>query len=160
MAGRRSFRFPSVSEGSAADAWVRSLLDEALYGQVRHLADENTSSRRLLLTTDAKSLYDHLMSSRGASSQGRRLGLERNMIRAELELENQPLIWVPTIHQGAAVLTKGISMTDPRMQYFQASHVRSHVISTELCTDCWCEAERDMMHASAFQRKLTFKPAS
>ena len=37
-----------------------------------------------------------------------------------MEEENQKLVWVPTTHQAADILTKDTGLVDPRQRYFQA----------------------------------------
>ena len=106
-----------VSDASSAGQWQRSLLDELVTGTLLRPSRSEVSSRRVLLVTDAKSVYDHLSNEKGCASADRRISLESNLLREELELDNLKLFWVPTTHTLADCLTKEVTVGGDRYRY-------------------------------------------
>ena len=72
--------------------------DEMLEKRIRRANDTSTPGRPIVSVTDAKSVYDHLIADKGASSSDRRISLEATLIREEMESENISIKWLPTTH--------------------------------------------------------------
>ena len=80
------------------------MLDEVVFRRLVRPTQESCSPREVVLVTDAKSVYDHLTNERGASNADRRVSLELNLLREELQQDNLSIKWVPTTHMLAGVL--------------------------------------------------------
>ena len=110
------------SDAVAAAKWIRSFVDEWLGLPVRRLREDDGSqeNRSVIIATDAKSLYDALVTDKSSTTSGeKRIALELNLSKQEMAEEDVKVKWAPTTHVIADPLVKIKSVGDASRKYMR-----------------------------------------
>lgn len=115
----KSFRLPrvvsstmsaeaqSMSVASSMLEWTSLLLSEALDGpRVSQTLWSGLGNRLILLVTDCKSLYDHLLSQSSPTLDDRRTSIDIIILRESITRLKAQVRWIPTDRMLADALTK------------------------------------------------------
>ena len=98
----------ALATASGTVEWVSVILSEALDGQLEpRLSRQRLHERPPILTTDCKSLYDHLISpSSPTAVDDRRTSIDIVIIRESIKATKSSIRWIPTNRMLADALTK------------------------------------------------------
>ena len=97
----------SMSCASSMCEWLNLFVSEALDGPRYSHSFWNNSSRRLvMILTDCKSLYDHLLSPSSPTLDDRRTAIDIVILRDSVARMQATLRWIPTDRMIADALTK------------------------------------------------------
>lgn len=97
----------SMSCASSMCEWLNLFVSEALDGSRFSPTFWNSSSRRLVMVlTDCKSLYDHLLSPSSPTLDDRRTAIDIVILRDSIARMQATLRWIPTDRMIADALTK------------------------------------------------------
>ena len=114
----RSFKLPrvvsstlsaeaqSMSVASSMCEWTMLLLSEALDGNRCPHSFWQSTGRQVILLTDCKSLYDHLMSPSTPALDDRRTSIDIIIIKDSIKRLEATLRWIPTDRMLADAMTK------------------------------------------------------
>lgn len=108
-----------LSDCASRAQWIRGLFDELLTGKHPVLGVSMEPQRDVILVTDAKAVFDHLRNEKGGGAADKRVALELNLLRSELEEARMEIRWAPTNHQLADALTKEFPLGAPQVEYLQ-----------------------------------------
>ena len=98
----------SMALATSMCEWIALLLSEALDGPryVHSCWNHKAHHRKILVATDCKSLYDHLLSQSSPTLDDRRTSIDIVIIRDSLQRLGVSLRWLPTNRMLADSLTK------------------------------------------------------
>ena len=97
----------SMSSAMSMCEWVSSILAEALEGKrYPHSYWNQISSRKVLIVTDCKSLFDHLISKSSPTLEDRRTAIDIIILRDSVNRLQAVVRWIPADRMLADALTK------------------------------------------------------
>ena len=97
----------SMSSAMSMCEWVSLILAEALEGKrYPHSYWNQISSRKVLIVTDCKSLFDHLISKSSPTLEDRRTAIDIIILRDSVNRLQAVVRWIPTDRMLADALTK------------------------------------------------------
>lgn len=96
----------SMSVASSMLEWTSLLMSEVDGPRTSHSLWEGLGNRLVMLVTDCKSMYDHLMSQSSPTLEDRRASIDIVILRDSTRRLKATLRWIPTQRMLADSLTK------------------------------------------------------